>query len=157
MPTGVPGLDLVLGGGLGGGQLVVVAGSPGAGKTIVEQYFCFSRGTSQHPAMYFTTLSEPITKLVRHLVPFSFFDADALERRVEFLNLGGLLKNEGAGLDAVFDEITRRVFDGQPSVVVVDSSKALHGWARDDRYRGRVYELASKVAHSEAALVFVGE
>jgi circadian clock protein KaiC len=158
LPTGVPGLDLVLGGGLEGGQLVVVAGSPGAGKTIVAQQICFSRGTSEHPALYFGTLSEPSTKLVRHLEPFSFFDADALERRVEFLNLGGLLEDgESAGLDAVFGEITRRVFDGEPSVVVIDSSKALRGWAHDDRHRRLVYELASKVAHSEAVLVFVGE
>jgi circadian clock protein KaiC len=72
--------------------------------------------------------------------------------------LGGLLEDrEGAGLDAVFGEITRRAFDGGPSVVVVDSSKALHGWAREDRYRGLVYELASRVAHSDAVLVFVGE
>jgi circadian clock protein KaiC len=88
LPSGVPGLDLVLGGGLGGGQLVVVAGSPGTGKTVVAQQICFSRGTSEHPAVYFATLSEPTTKLVRHLEPFSFFDADALERRVEFLNFG---------------------------------------------------------------------
>jgi hypothetical protein len=41
---------------------------------------------------------------------------------VEFLNLCGLLEDEGAGLGAVFGEITPRVFDGEPSVVVVDSS-----------------------------------
>jgi circadian clock protein KaiC len=101
LSSGVPGLDLVLGGGLGGGSLVVVAGSPGTGKTILAQQMCFLRGTSACPAVYFTTLSEPTTKLVRHLEPFSFFDADALERRVEFLNLGGLLGDgEDAGLDA---------------------------------------------------------
>jgi circadian clock protein KaiC len=51
LATGVPGLDLVLGGGLGGGQLVVVAGSPGAGKTVVAQQMCFWRGTSERPAL----------------------------------------------------------------------------------------------------------
>jgi hypothetical protein len=77
---------------------------------------------------------------------------------VEFLNLGGLLKDgEGVGLDAVFGEITRRVFDGEPSVVVVDSSKALCGLADGDRFRRLVYDLASRLAHSSAVLVFVGE
>jgi circadian clock protein KaiC len=158
LPSGVPGLDVVLGGGLAGGSLVIVAGSPGTGKTILAQQICFSRGTSAHPALYFTTLSEPNTKLVRHLDSFSFFDAEALEQRVEFLSLGGLLGDgEGAGLDAVLGEITRRVFDGEPSVVVVDSSKALHGLAHRDRLRGLVYELAARLAHSSAVLVFVGE
>jgi len=158
LASGVPGLDLVLGGGLEGGALVVVAGSPGTGKTILAQQICFSRATSAYPALYFTTMSEPTTKLVRHLEPFSFFDADALERRVEFLSLGGLLEDgDGAGLDAVFGEITRRVFDGEPSVVVVDSSKALHGFVGGDRFRRLVYDLAGRVAHSSAVLVFVGE
>jgi circadian clock protein KaiC len=57
----------------------------------------------------------------------------------------------------VFGEITRRVFDGEPSLVVVDSSKALHDLAHEDRFRRLVYELASRVAHSSAVLVFVGE
>jgi len=77
LSSGVPGLDLVLGGGLEGGSLVVVAGSPGTGKMILAQQICFSRGASAHPALYFTTLSEPNTKLVRHLEAFSFFDAGA--------------------------------------------------------------------------------
>jgi circadian clock protein KaiC len=156
--SGVPGLDLVLGGGLEGGELVVVAGSPGTGKTILAQQICFSRGTSAHAARYFTTLSEPTAKLVRHLEPFSFFDVDALEQRVEFLNLGGLLEDgEGAGLEAAFGEITRRVFESEPSVVVIDSSKALPGCAPGDDFRRLVYELAARVAHSQAVLVFVGE
>jgi circadian clock protein KaiC len=37
LSSGVPGLDVVLGGGLEGGSLVVVAGSPGTGKTILAQ------------------------------------------------------------------------------------------------------------------------
>ncbi|HMJ40023.1 MAG TPA: ATPase domain-containing protein, partial [Verrucomicrobiae bacterium] len=35
--TGVPRLDVVLGGGLPVGSLTVIAGAPGSGKTILAQ------------------------------------------------------------------------------------------------------------------------
>jgi circadian clock protein KaiC len=46
--TGVAGLDLVLNGGLEPGAVVVVAGAPGTGKTILAQQMCFATGTAEH-------------------------------------------------------------------------------------------------------------
>jgi hypothetical protein len=60
-------LDLVLNGGLEPGAVVVVAGAPGTGKTILAQQMCFAIGTAEHKCVYYTTVSEPHTKLVRHL------------------------------------------------------------------------------------------
>ena len=74
MVTGVAGLDVVLNGGLEPGAVVVVAGAPGTGKTILAQQMCFATGTAEHKCVYYTTMSEPHTKLVRHLEPFTFFD-----------------------------------------------------------------------------------
>ncbi len=37
LKTGVPQLDVILGGGLPVGSLIVVAGAPGVGKTILAQ------------------------------------------------------------------------------------------------------------------------
>ncbi len=72
------GLDLVLGGGLEPGAVVVLAGAPGTGKTILAQQICFAAATADHKGVYYTTVSEPHTKLVRHLEPFTFFDRGAL-------------------------------------------------------------------------------
>ena len=70
--TGIPDLDLILGGGLEPGSLVILAGAPGTGKTILAQQICFANATPEHKALYYTTLSEPHMKLVRHLEPFDF-------------------------------------------------------------------------------------
>jgi circadian clock protein KaiC len=157
LPTGTAGLDAVLGGGLPAGSLVIVAGPPGSGKTILAQQICFTNATSERRALYYTTWSEPHDKLIRHLEPFSFFDADALGERVEFLHLAELMASDQGGLDAVSEEILRHSFETRPAIVVVDSSKALHDVVDPDVLRRGIYDLASRVAHSEAVLILVGE
>ncbi|MGH3026857.1 MAG: RAD55 family ATPase, partial [Gaiellaceae bacterium] len=62
--TGIPNLDLVLDGGLPGGSLVVLAGGPGTGKTILSQQICFANATPEHPAIFYTTFAEPHAKLI---------------------------------------------------------------------------------------------
>jgi circadian clock protein KaiC len=157
LSTGVRGLDVVLGGGLQAGSLVIVAGPPGSGKTILAQQICFANATDERRALYFTTWSEPHEKLIRHLEPFAFFDAEALGERVEFLHLAELMDADGGGLDAVASEILRQSFETRPAVVVIDSSKALHDVVDPDVLRRAIYDLASRVAHSEAVLILVGE
>jgi len=157
LPTGSAGLDAVLGGGLPAGSLVVIGGPPGSGKTILAQQICFANATSEHRALYFTTWSEPHDKLIRHLESFEFFDEDALGERVEFLHLAELMTSDADGLEAVTNEILRQSIESRPSVIVVDSSKALHDVVDADALRRAVYDLASRVAHSDALLIFVGE
>jgi len=127
LPTNVPGLDLVLNGGLEQGAVEVVAGAPGTGKTIIAQQICFANATAEHKALYYTTLSEPHTKLVRHLEPFSFFDPHALGETVEHVHLGDLLRDARRnGLEPLVSEVVRKALDSEPVIVVIDSAKMLH-------------------------------
>src|SRR6202171_83642 len=156
--TGVPDLDLILGGGLEPGSLVILAGAPGTGKTILAQQICFSNATPEHTALYYTTLSEPHTKLVRHMEPFHFFKPDALGKSVDFIHLGELVAEAGeAGLEPVVTEVVQKCFETRPAVVVIDSAKALRDFAGEHELRTALYDLASRVAHTEALLLLVGE
>lgn len=157
LTTGIGTLDDVLGGGLRPGSLLVIGGGPGTGKTILAQQICFANIRADRPALYYTTLSEPHSKLVEHLEPFAFFDSGALDEHVRFIHLAGLLTEDDEGLRGVADEIVRSAFDAHPSVIVVDSSKALHDYAQRSELRSLIYDLASRIAHSNALLVFVGE
>ena len=158
LATGIGELDVVLDGGLKPGSLVILAGAPGTGKTILAQQICFASATPERKAIYYTTLSEPHSKLVSHLEPFSFFDPDALEGSVEFIHLGDLLLQEnGGGLGTAVSEVVDKCFETNPAVVVIDSAKALRVFADDQSLRTAYYELTSRVAHTDTVLILVGE
>jgi len=156
LQTGNAQLDRILGGGVPTGSLVVIAGAPGTGKTILAQQICFSNGTAENRSIYYTTLSEPHSKMVRHLEGFDFFDRAKLGVTVE-LNHLSTLAQEGDLASAVA-EVVRHSFDVSPSVVVIDSTKALHeAMDQPEHFRQIVYDLASRIAHTNSVLIFVGE
>jgi circadian clock protein KaiC len=158
MATGIPGLDLVLNGGLELGAVVIIAGPPGTGKTILAQQMCFANGTAEHRSVYYTTVSEPHTKLVKHLEQFAFFDPGALGARVEHIHLGGFLQAGRAdGLAPMVAEIVRKTLDEQPALVVIDSAKMLRDFADERQLRSALYDLTGRIAQTGTVLLLLGE
>jgi circadian clock protein KaiC len=156
--TGVPGLDAVLGGGLEPGSVTVLAGAPGTGKTILAQQICFANAAGARRAVYYTTLSEPHTKLVRHLAPFSFFAPEKLGPQVEYIHLGDLIGNDQPSpMGPLVSEVVRKTMEEQPVLVVIDSAKALRDFAGYRELRLALYDLTSRMAHTNAALLLLGE
>jgi circadian clock protein KaiC len=156
--TGVAGLNMVLDGGLEPGAVVVVAGAPGTGKTILAQQVCFAAATAEHKGVYYTTVSEPHTKLVRHLEPFSFFDARSLGSRVEYIHLGDFLRpGRPDGLGPMVSEIERKTLEDEPAVVVIDSAKMLRDFVGERELRGAFYDLTASFAETGTVLLLVGE
>jgi len=66
LPTGVRGLDEILGGGLPEFSFNIIAGAPGCGKTTLAHQFVFANATQKRPALYFTVLGEPAIKMLRY-------------------------------------------------------------------------------------------
>ena len=128
IPTGVPGLDAVLGGGLPEYSFNLIAGAPGAGKTTLAQQIVFANATAERPALYFTVLGEPTVKLMRYQQQFAFFDAARVPSDVRFINLGKEAVSED--LDAVLDRIVDEVRQAKPSLLVVDSFRTIGAHVR---------------------------
>src|SRR4249920_2986226 len=73
MPSGVPGLDEILGGGIPEFSFNIIAGAPGCGKTTMAHQIAFANGTPKKPALFFTVLGEPVLKMLRYQQQFSYF------------------------------------------------------------------------------------
>src|SRR6185369_12982189 len=91
LPTGVPGLDEILGGGLPEYSFNIIAGAPGCGKTTLAHQIAFANASPQNPALYFTVLGEPAIKMLRYQQQFSFFDHGKMDGAVRFVNLSQLV------------------------------------------------------------------
>ncbi len=160
LPTGVPGLDEVLGGGLPEYSFVLIAGAPGTGKTTLAQQMLFSLGTDVRPALHFTILGEPPLKLLRYQQQFSFFDPARVERSVRFINLGEEVLSGDLG--AVLAAIVHEVEQANPAAVVVDSFRSLvrvagAGVDAPLELQGFLQRLALHLTSWQATTFLVGE
>jgi circadian clock protein KaiC len=127
LSSGVPGLDVVLGGGVPEYSLNLVAGSLGTGKTTLVQQIVFANASPERQALVFTALGEPVLKMLRYQQQFSFFDLARIERAIRYVSLNDAIL--GNDLDALLGTIVREVESEAPGIVVIDSFRAL-GCAR---------------------------
>src|SRR5580658_10983893 len=70
--TGIEGLDDILGGGVPRGNMVLVAGSVGTGKTTLCLEFLV-RGAERGERSLFLSVTEASAKLIQNLSTFEFF------------------------------------------------------------------------------------
>lgn len=159
LPTGVSGLDEILGGGLPEFSFNIIAGAPGCGKTTLAHQFIFANATVERPALYFTVLGEPALKMLRYQQQFTFFDAAKLNNAVRFVNLSQDLIERG--LQGVLEEISKQVEAANPSIVVVDSFRTV---LRSEMHNGKdmavqtfVQQLALLLTSWEATTFLIGE
>ena len=157
LPTGVAGLDEILGGGLPEFSFNIVAGSPGCGKTTLAHQFVFANATQEHPALYFTVLGEPALKMLRYQQQYSFFDFSKLNSCVRFINLGQVLLDRG--LTGILEEITREVETANARIVVVDSFRTVIREAHDSESQTQVFvqNLGLLLTSWQATTFLLGE
>jgi circadian clock protein KaiC len=160
LPTGVPGLDEVLGGGIPEYSFNLIVGAPGTGKTTLSQQIMFALATPERPALHFTVVGEPSLKMLRYQQQFAFFDADKIGSSIHYVNLSNATLAEG--LDAVLEAIVREVEEVNPRVVVVDSFRTIMraagvAPAGSMELQGFLERLAIHLTSWQATTFLVGE
>ena len=92
LPTGVPGLDEVLGGGIPELSFNLIAGAPGSGKTTLAHQMMFSLVSPDCKALFFTVVGEPPLKMLRYQQQFPFFDVEQINQTIRYVNLADVLQ-----------------------------------------------------------------
>jgi len=160
LSTGIPGLDVLLGGGLTEYSFTLIAGAPGSGKTTLAHQIMFAIAGEERRALFFTVLGEPPLKMLRYQQQFGFFDIAKVGPAIRYVNLAEDLR--AGDFSAVLERIMAEVEAFNPSVVFVDSFRSVVQTRRsgteglaDLQYF--VQELGSRMATWQATTFLIGE
>jgi len=149
-------LDAVLGGGLPSNGITLVIGRPGSGKTILAQQFLFHNATVARPAVYLSTVSEPLDKILRYGQSLTYFDPAAIGSSVIYHDLSQTLN--ASGLPGVLDRITDLLKQLRPGLIVIDSFKALKDYpAEPGMFYRFLHDLAGRLSALPITSFWIGE
>jgi circadian clock protein KaiC len=154
-PTGDAAFDTILGGGLPARSVIIIAGEPGSGKTVLTHQLLFHAARQGKRCLYLTTLAEPAIKIMRYVQLFEFFDQELLAQQIMMKDLGAMF---GKGPQETLRTIEQLVAEHEPAFVAIDSFKALAAFADDAReFRRFLHDLAALLSAFPATCFWVGE
>jgi circadian clock protein KaiC len=160
LPSGVPGLDIILGSGVPEGSFTLVAGPPGTGKTTLAQQFVFKNATPDRTALFFTVLGEPAAKMLRHQQQYTFFDPAKVGESIHFVNLSENVLEHG--LEGALERIIEEVERSGARILVVDSFRSLTyalpaSAAASSKFPGVLQRLAMHLTTWQVTSLLLGE
>jgi circadian clock protein KaiC len=156
LTSGNAALDEVLAGGLPAHGISLIMGLPGTGKTIIAQQYAFHNADPERPVVYFSTVSEPLEKIVRFGQNLDFFDASAVGKSVFYADLGQTVGTDG--LAGVAEQVAATLRQRRPGLVIIDSFKALQTFADSAAdFRRFLHQLAGRLTAFPTASLWVGE
>ena len=148
LPSQIPGLDTVLGGGFFSSGVYIIQGLPGCGKTILANQLCYGHVRDGGRAVYVTLLAESHSRMLQHIRTLSFFDESVIPARLSYISAFRDLEAEGLkGLMAVLRREMRAL---GASVLILDGLVAAAEAAETDR------ELKKFIHEVQTSAVFHG-
>jgi circadian clock protein KaiC len=148
--------DRILGGGFLANTINIVMGQPGTGKTVFVEQVLFANAGGERPVLFFTTLSEPLAKVVRFVQAFDFYDEEKLGTSVVYEDIGAELARDGIGM--LVPHLREMIKAIRPAVIVIDSFKALHDLsASATEMRHLVHDLTGLLTAYDTTAFLIGE
>jgi len=164
--TGIEALDAILSGGIPRGNMVLVAGSVGTGKTTLALEFLV-HGAERGERSLFLSVTEATAKLVQNLAPFEFFRTGLIEDgSLVLVDLPPIMAKLGFDRDELshedLDLLLRTIRDLVRTLgarrLVMDSITSLgYRIPRDEQLRDFLLRLGEILADADCTSLVVSE
>lgn len=155
LSTGNEAVDQILGGGFPAQAIHILMGQPGTGKTILAEQLAFANAGGDRPALYLTTLSEPLAKFITYLQEYSFADVSRIGTDVLCESIGEEIAREP---EKMGEQILRRIQECRPRIIIIDSFKATADLMPDlATWRRTLFDVAGILSAYDTTAFWVGE
>ncbi len=131
IPTGVPGLDDIIGGGLPLHSTVLLSGPAGSGKTILSMQFLYEGISNSSEAGVYVTFEQSVEKVLQDMSVFSWDLRSAIDKKMLAITPIEIYK-----FDMLLSTIENSVEKYKAKRVVVDSS-TVFGYFFENLYQTR--------------------
>jgi len=146
-PSGIDGLDELLGGGLPRGGLIVLAGNPGTGKTIFSAQFLYRGCVDRGERGVYVSFAEDKGQFYRNMKSFGF-DFERLEEEGLFSFLDMLTVRE-EGVSTALELIISKVAELGAERLAIDSFSAMaQAFREPHEARIVMHAILSKIVRS---------
>jgi len=143
LPSGVPGLDIILCGGFTKGGIHILQGPPGAGKTTLGNQICYHHAALGGRALYVTLLAESIDRMLLHLGTMRFFDGSRLPEQIAYIS--GLQALDNGGLPGLVALLRREIAARKATLLMLDGLVAAADRAASDtEFKKFIQELQAQ-------------
>jgi circadian clock protein KaiC len=153
--TGVPSLDLLLGGGIPARQTVLITGDPGTGKTVLASQIAFAQIARGSRVVLATLTSEAHDKLIDELQDFSFYAPDKIGHELFIVSAYGAFQK---GPKEAKELLLRTMRERKASMLIVDGLRSLRDlWHDDAMLRDFLYETGVGLSQMDAISIITTE
>ena len=154
--TGLDWLDRLLGGGLPAQSLVVLAGVPGSGKSILAFHMLAQAVRERSNAMLVTTTHQPVSKMRSQYSGLTFLGPTGIFDELDVFELD--TDNEGEALLRLLNAIVSRVQENNVGLAAIDSFRAISDVSQS---RGQLWRflgtLSAQLVEHNCIGLLVGE
>ncbi|MCX6676685.1 MAG: hypothetical protein NTU95_01905 [Methanothrix sp.] len=154
MPTGIPGLDNMIEGGLPRPSLTLLAGDAGAGKTtFCTQFLCKGADLGEH-CLYLLTFGGPPDLLFNYASSYEFVKSAYFGNEICYLGLEEMVE-KSCRSKGFLDILEKEIDTFQPARVVIENLSILEDVLKDE-YRRFLLKL-SHMIKEKAVVALVAE
>jgi len=155
IPTGIPGLDEMIRGGLPVPSITLVAGEAGTGKTTFCNQFLCKGAEQKEPGLYFMISGGAPSLVFKFASTYEFVKEDYFCREIHYIDLGEAAEKTKGTLD-LLDLIQSKITEFQSKRVVMCNTSELQEILEGD-YRRFLIKLARTIKDMGAVSLITGE